>query len=193
LPLEENTRNTISNFIKFTDSEWLVISKDLIEKKIDKGEFLIKEGEYCNYIAFIDEGLLSYYYLVEGKKHIRGFFFANDFISSYTSFLSDEKSKAYIQALENTSMMLIHKDKLSQLYQKNSKFLQLGRMLTEHLFMLLSEKYEALLLKSPEERYLSLIENRPNVIQNIPQYMIASYLGITPEALSRIRKRLTRK
>ena len=193
MPLEENTRNTISNFIKFTDSEWLVISKDLIEKKIDKGEFLIKEGEYCNYIAFIDEGLLSYYYLVEGKKHIRGFFFANDFISSYTSFLSDEKSKAYIQALENTSMMLIHKDKLSQLYQKNSKFLQLGRMLTEHLFMLVSEKYEDLLLKSSEERYLDLIENRPNVIQNIPQYMIASYLGITPEALSRIRKRLTRK
>ena len=121
------------------------------------------------------------------------FFFDNDFISSYTSFLTNEKSKAYIQALENTSITLIHKDKLSQLYQKNSKFQQLGRMFTEHLFMLVSEKYEDLLLKSPEERYLNLIENRSNVIQNIPQYMIASYLGITPEALSRIRKRLTSK
>lgn len=191
--MEENTRNIISNFIKFTDSEWLVFSKDLIKKKINKGEFLIEEGEYCNYVALIDEGLLSYYYLVEGKKYIRGFFFANDFISNYTSFLSNQKSKAYIQALENSSMTLIHKDKLFQLYQKDSKFLQLGRMLTEHLFMLISEKHEALLLKSPEERYLSLIEKRPNVIQNIPQYMIASYLGITPEALSRIRKRLTRK
>jgi CRP-like cAMP-binding protein len=66
-------------------------------------------------------------------------------------------------------------------------------MFTEHLFMLVSEKYEDLLLKSPEERYLNLIENRSNVIQNIPQYMIASYLGITPEALSRIRRRLTSK
>ena len=191
--MEKNIRNAISKLIKFTDSEWLEISKDFVEKKIDKGNFLIKEGEYSNYVGFIDEGLLSYYYLVDGKKYIRGFFFANDFISSYTSFLSNEKSKAYIQALENTSMILIHKDKLSQLYQKNSKFLQLGRMLTEHLFMLVSEKYEDLLLKSSEERYLGLIENRPNVIQNIPQYMIASYLGITPEALSRIRKRLTRK
>ncbi len=191
--MEKNIRNAISNLIKFTDSEWLEISKDFIEKKIEKGDFLIEEGEYCNYVSFIDEGLLSYYYLVDGKKYIRGFFFDNDFISSYTSFLTNEKSKAYIQALENTSITLIHKDKLSQLYQKNSKFQQLGRMFTEHLFMLVSEKYEDLLLKSPEERYLNLIENRSNVIQNIPQYMIASYLGITPEALSRIRKRLTTK
>lgn len=191
--MEKNIRNAISNLIKFTDSEWLEVSKDFIEKKIDKWDFLIEEGEHCNYVAFIDEGLLSYYYLVDGKKFIRGFFFDNDFISSYTSFLSNEKSKAYIQALENTSITLIHKDKLSQLYQKNSKFQQLGRMLSEHLFMLVSEKYEDLLLKAPEERYLNLIENRPNVIQNIPQYMIASYLGITPEGLSRIRKRLTTK
>lgn len=191
--MEKNIRNAISNLIKFTDSEWLVISKDFIEKKIEKGDFLIEEGEYCNYVGFIDQGLLSYYYLVDGKKYIRGFFFDNDFISSYTSFLTNEKSKSYIEALENTSITLIHKDKLSQLYQKNSKFQQLGRMFTEHLFMLVSEKYEDLLLKSPEERYLNLIENRSNVIQSIPQYLIASWLGITPEALSRIRKRLTRK
>tara|TARA_B100000767_G_scaffold97041_1_gene93150 strand:+ start:239 stop:814 length:576 start_codon:yes stop_codon:yes gene_type:complete len=191
--LEKNIRNAISNLIKFTDSEWLVISKDFIEKKIEKGDFLIEEGEYCNYVGFIDQGLLSYYYLVDGKKYIRGFFFDNDFISSYTSFLTNEKSKSYIEALENTSITLIHKDKLSQLYQKNSKFQQLGRMFTELLFMLVSEKYEDLLLKSPEERYLNLIENRSNVIQSIPQYLIASWLGITPEALSRIRKRLTRK
>ncbi len=191
--MEKNIRNAISNLIKFTDSEWLVISKDFIEKKIEKGDFLIEEGEYCNYVGFIDQGLLSYYYLVDGKKYIRGFFFDNDFISSYTSFLTNEKSKSYIEALENTSITLIHKDKLSQLYQKNSKFQQLGRMFTELLFMLVSEKYEDLLLKSPEERYLNLIENRSNVIQSIPQYLIASWLGITPEALSRIRKRLTRK
>ena len=191
--MEKNIRNAISNLIKFTDSEWLVISKDFIEKKIEKGDFLIEEGEYCNYVGFIDQGLLSYYYLVDGKKYIRGFFFDNDFISSYTSFLTNEKSKSYIEALENTSIKLIHKDKLSQLYQKNSKFQQLGRMFTELLFMLVSEKYEDLLLKSPEERYLNLIENRSNVIQSIPQYLIASWLGITPEALSRIRKRLTRK
>ena len=191
--MKKNIRPAISDFIEFTDSEWLEVSKDFLEKKIDKGDFFIEEGEHSNYVGFINEGLLSYYYLVNGKKFIRGFFFGNDFISNYTSFLSNEKSKAYIQALENTSITLIHKTKISQLYQKTSKFQQLGRMLTEHFFMLVSEKYEDLLLKSPEERYLNLIENRPNVIQSIPQYMIASWLGITPEALSRIRKRRTRK
>ena len=191
--MEKNIRNAISNFIEFTDSEWLEFSEDFVEKKIDKGDFLIKEGEYCNYVGFIDEGLLNYSYLVDGKKYIRGFFFDNDFISSYTSFLLNEKSKGYIQAVENTFITLIHKTKIHQLFEKTSKFQQLGRMLTEHLFILVSEKYEDLLLKSPEERYLNLIENKPNVIQSIPQYMIASWLGITPEALSRIRKRLTRK
>lgn len=186
-------RLAISNFIEFADSEWLEFSEDFVEKKIDKGDFLITEGDYCNYVGFINQGLLNYYYLVDGKKYIRGFFFDNDFISSYTSFLLNEKSKGYIQAVENTFITLIHKTKIHQLYEKTSKFQQLGRMLTEHLFILVSEKYEDLLLKSPEERYLNLIENKPNVIQSIPQYMIASWLGITPEALSRIRKRLTRK
>ena len=186
-------RLAISNFIEFADSEWLEFSEDFVEKKIDKGDFLITERDYCNYVGFIDQGLLNYYYLVDGKKYIRGFFFDNDFISSYTSFLLNEKAKGYIQAVENTSITLIHKTKIYQLYEKTSKFQQLGRMLTEHLFILVSEKYEDLLLKSPEERYLNLIENKPNVIQSIPQYMIASWLGITPEALSRIRKRLTRK
>tara|TARA_B100000795_G_scaffold26515_1_gene17617 strand:+ start:230 stop:805 length:576 start_codon:yes stop_codon:yes gene_type:complete len=191
--LKNKLRLVISNFIEFADSEWLEFSEDFVEKKIDKGDFLITEGDYCNYVGFIDQGLLNYYYLVDGKKYIRGFFFDNDFISSYTSFLLNEKAKGYIQAVENTSITLIHKTKIYQLYEKTSKFQQLGRMLTEHLFILVSEKYEDLLLKSPEERYLNLIENKPNVIQSIPQYMIASWLGITPEALSRIRKRLTRK
>ncbi len=191
--MKNKLRLVISNFIEFADSEWLEFSEDFVEKKIDKGDFLITEGDYCNYVGFIDQGLLNYYYLVDGKKYIRGFFFDNDFISSYTSFLLNEKAKGYIQAVENTSITLIHKTKIYQLYEKTSKFQQLGRMLTEHLFILVSEKYEDLLLKSPEERYLNLIENKPNVIQSIPQYMIASWLGITPEALSRIRKRLTRK
>ena len=191
--MKNKLRLVISNFIEFADSEWLEFSEDFVEKKIDKGDFLITEGDYCNYVGFIDQGLLNYYYLVDGKKYIRGFFFDNDFISSYTSFLLNEKAKGYIQAVENTSITLIHKTKIYQLYEKTSKFEQLGRMLTEHLFILVSEKYEDLLLKSPEERYLNLIENKPNVIQSIPQYMIASWLGITPEALSRIRKRLTRK
>lgn len=66
-------------------------------------------------------------------------------------------------------------------------------MIAENLFLIVSEKYESFLLESAEERYLNLIKNRPKVIQNIPQYMIASYLGITPEGLSRIRKRLARR
>ena len=191
--MEKNIRNAFSQFIDFTDSEWLEVSKILIEKKYDKGEFFIQEGEYCNYVGFINEGLFSYYYFIDGSQYTRQFFFANNFISNFPSFLTNKKSKAIIQALEKSSVTLIHRDNLSQLYLKAPKFQQLGRMISENLFLIVSEKYESFLLKSAEERYLNLIENRPKVIQNIPQYMIASYLGITPEGLSRIRKRLARR
>ncbi len=101
-----------------------------------------------------------------------------------------KKSSAWIQALEDATVFLIKSTDLFNLYQQSINFQKLGRKVAEYLFLIVSTKYESFLLETAEERYLDLIKNRPKVIQNIPQYMIASYLGITPEGLSRIRKRL---
>jgi CRP-like cAMP-binding protein len=191
--LQENIRTAFSKFTNFTDTEWLDFSECFKTKHYKKGEYFIKEQAHCNYVGFIVKGLFNYYYLIDGVQHTRQFFFAHNFISDYSSFLLSRKSKAYIQALEDSSVILIHKNDLAIHYEKIPKIQKLGRKMAEYLYIIVSEKYESFLLKTAEERYLELIKSRPKVIKHIPQYMIASYLGITPEGLSRIRKRIAKK
>ena len=191
--MKKNIRKAFSEYINLTETEWLVLSESLIIKHYKKDEFFIKEEEFCDYVGFIDKGLFNYFYLINGIQHIRGFFFVNNFISNYPCFLLNNKSKVYIQALEDSSVTLIHKNDLFLLYEKLPIIQKLSRNIVENLYIEVSEKYESFFLKTAEERYLELISSRPTIIQRIPQYMIASYLGITPEGLSRIRKRLAKK
>jgi len=95
--------------------------------------------------------------------------------------------------LENSSITLIHKNDLFLLYKQLQKIQELSRNVVESLYIEISEKYESFFLKTAEERYVELINSEPNIIKTVPQYMIASYLGITPEGLSRIKKRISKK
>jgi CRP-like cAMP-binding protein len=103
------------------------------------------------------------------------------------------KSKFYIQALEDSSVTLIHRDALFLLYKKLPKVQELSRSIVENLYIEVSEKYESFFLKTAEERYLDLLISEPKVIEKIPQFMIASYLGVSPEGLSRIKNRIAKK
>ena len=191
--MKVNIKIALFEFIDLTESEWLVFSESFIVKHYKKGEYLLKADDLCDYVGFIDKGFFTFFYLIEGVQHIRGFFFPNEFISNYSCFLLENKSKFNIQALEDSSVTLIHRDALFRLYEKLPKVQELSRNIVENLYIEVSEKYESFFLKTAEERYLELINSRPTIIQRIPQYMIASYLGITPEGLSRIRKRLAKK
>jgi len=191
--LKVNIKIALFEFIDLTESEWLVFSESFIVKHYKKGEYLLKADDLCDYVGFVDKGFFTFFYLIEGVQHIRGFFFPNEFISNYSCFLLENKSKFNIQALEDSSVTLIHRDALFRSYKKLPKVQELSRNIVENLYIEVSEKYESFFLKTAEERYLELINSRPTIIQRIPQYMIASYLGITPEGLSRIRKRLAKK
>jgi CRP-like cAMP-binding protein len=191
--LKVNIKIALFEFIDLTESEWLVFSESFIVKHYNKGEYLLKADDLCDYVGFVDKGFFTFFYLIEGVQHIRGFFFPNEFISNYSCFLLENKSKFNIQALEDSSVTLIHRDALFRSYKKLPKVQELSRNIVENLYIEVSEKYESFFLKTAEERYLELINSRPTIIQRIPQYMIASYLGITPEGLSRIRKRLAKK
>ena len=111
--MEENIKTALTEFINITETEWLVFSESLIIKHYKKGEYFLREEDLCDYIGYIDKGLFSYYYLINGVEHIRGFFFSNDFISNYPCYLLNNKSKAYIKALEDSSLTLIHRDVIS--------------------------------------------------------------------------------
>jgi CRP/FNR family transcriptional regulator, anaerobic regulatory protein len=187
--LKENIKNAFSEHIKLTETELLILSESLITKHYKKGEYFIKEKDFCDYVGFVDKGLFNFFYLIDGVDHIRGFFFMNDFISNYPCFLLGNKSKFYIRALENSSITLIHKKDLFLLYKQIPKLQELSRSIVEKLYIEISEKYESFFIKTAEERYLELINSEPDILKIVPQYMIASYLGITPEGLSRIKKR----
>lgn len=173
------------------DAEILeVFCSKLFPKHLLKKEFLVRQGETCRHIAFINEGLMRLYYDVEGEEHVRQFHFERSFCSEYQSFLTEKPAQMSLQALEDTELLLISHADLYALFRLNKEFERIGRILAEQSFIFVSQRFASMLLESPEERYQILVRERPKVVQRVPQYMIASYLGITPEALSRIRKRL---
>jgi len=185
-------RKAFDRFVVLEDDEWEKFKEVIIIRVFRKGEYFVKESETCKYVGFIDKGLFRYYYQIDGQQYTRQFFFHNNFMANYESYITNETSNAWIEALEDATVFLIPRDSLFELYTQSLNFQKLGRKVAEYLFLTVSTKYKSFLLETAEERYLDLIKNRPKVIQNIPQYMIASYLGITPEGLSRIRKRLYR-
>ena len=191
--MNNNLALELSKIADLTKSDLSVISPFFKTKHYKKGEYFLEEGTFCDYIGFVDKGLFNYFYLDNGVQHIRGFFFPNNFISDYSSFLKNKKSKAFIQALEDCSVTLLHKEDINTLYEKLPKFYELSNNIVQELYLDVSEKYESFLIKSAQERYLELINNRPFLSQKIHQYMLASYIGVTPEGLSRIKKRISKK
>ena len=180
----------LSKMVDLTKNDFSVILPFLKTKHYKKGDFFLEEGKLCNHIGFVDKGLFNYFYLDKGTQRIRGFFFPNNFISNYSCFLENNKSKAFIQAMEDCTVTLLHKDDLNFLYETLPRLYELSNSIVEGLYLDVSKKYESFLIDSAKDRYLELIKSRPILFKRIPQYMIASYIGVTPEALSRIKKRI---
>jgi CRP/FNR family transcriptional regulator, anaerobic regulatory protein len=183
----------LSRFIHLTEEEFEAFAGKLVAKKLKKKEVYFLEGEISRQVAFINKGCLRYYYLVNGEEHTGQFFFENSFYTDYESFLSGQPSRQNIDALEKTELLLLSRTDLYQFYETNPKFERFGRLMAENAYLGLRKRNNELLNLNPEERYVQLLRERPKVMERIPQHYIASYLGIKPESLSRIRKRIARQ
>jgi CRP-like cAMP-binding protein len=183
-------RANMNLFVPLTDAEFAELTSKMRVKTLQKHEFFLMEGDVCRNAIFINSGCLRYFFTVDGEEKTGQFFFEGTWYTDFESFLSEEPSEQNIQALETTECLIISKKDLHQLYQQHHKFERFGRLIVEHGFLGLRRKNKILTNLSPEERYLDLIKSRPKVIERVPQIHIASYLGIQPESLSRIRKRL---
>jgi CRP-like cAMP-binding protein len=183
-------RKFYENFISLSNEEWELLEPNLRVQKLMKGQKLHSEGEVCNDVTFVNSGLLKCYHFIDGKEYIEAFFSQNEYCADYSSFLMRQPGKLYIEALEDCELVLLDYDTVQLLYDKVKNFQKFGRLMAEFLFTQISLRNNALLFESPEQRYLKFSKNRPDLLQRVPQYMIASYLGVTPEALSRIRKRI---
>lgn len=175
------------------EDNWYEFEKRLVVKKYNKGDYIIKPGEVCNNVSFINFGLVRSYYLVDGKEITTNFFVEDSCFSNYQSFLSRSPSLMYTDVLEDTEVVDVDYDGLQYAYEYIPDSERVGRLVAEQLYLLLSGRNASLLMETPEQRYIKVLQEKPDLIKRVPQYMVASYLGITPEALSRIRSRISKR
>lgn len=163
---------------------------DLITfRKLKKGELLLQENQVCNDIYFIKKGILrSYFFNHQGDEITNCFAFENEFMASFTSFITQNPAEENIQALADTELQIISRENLEKLYKLGMHWQEIGRKLTEMEYVTLQKRMISFQKLSGAQRYEELYQNHQKYLQLIPLQYLASYLGVTPRHLSRIRK-----
>lgn len=184
-------RNYVSRFITFSEEEWRVHQSMLVRRFLKKGEFILREGEVCNHVTFINKGFVRVYNIIRDEELTINFGFDGNYVTDYSSFVSRHPSLDFIVAMEDLEVLQLNYADMNSAYEKYPVWQKFGRLIAEYILIFVVERNRSLLFQTPEERYLSLMKDRPKVIANVPLKFIASYLGITPEALSRIRRRMS--
>ena len=178
-----------SQYITLSEEEVQLIKNEDIIREYKKGDFLLKEGLIAQVCFLVLKGCVKRYYLEDGEEKIMEFYTENDPIAP-VSYINKEPSKYYLSCLEPCIISTGTEERTQRFLQEFPRFVpifvKIGDSLSAKKQMFLDD-YKNL---SPEIRYQKLIEARPDLINRVPQYMIASYLGIQPESLSRIRKRM---
>lgn len=189
----KNIRAYIEETVTVNDEDWQLFASKLIKRDFKKKEKLLEVGQTENYISFIETGIARFLIPKEEKeKEITfGFCFENEFISAYDSFLTHEPSLYQIEALTDMTIWSISFKDLQDVYKQSFVGNVIGRLSSERLFLIKSKREQSLLNETAEQRYLNLFTERPNLIKEIPLKYLASYIGVTAQALSRIRKRIS--
>jgi len=156
---------------------------------INKGDFFLKAGETNNKLGFIQKGLIRYFVNKNEEEATLEFTKEGEFVAEYQSLVQQSKSIQSIQAIEDTTMLVMTGDDLQNLYINTKNGDKIGRIVIEHRFNILVNQLMSIYMHSPDQRYLHFIKTYPDLVQRVPQYHIASYVGVKPQSLSRIRKR----
>lgn len=184
-------RNLFEKTVSLSDKEWEVFSSKLSRQEFPSKAVLLETGQTENYLSFIEKGIIRFYIPKEDKDLTFSFSFDNGFVSAYDSFLSRIPSIYRVEAITDTVLWRLTYQDLQTIYSETEAGDKIGRYASEDLFQKKAKRELSFLNDSPEERYLKLFTEQPHLIQLIPLKYIASYIGITPQALSRIRKRIS--
>ena len=190
----DQLQSHIAKRVRMTPKEFDLCTRFFVQKKIRKRQFVLQEGEVCKHLAFVNEGCLREYTVDhKGEEHILQFAIRDWWISDLNSFLSGTKSTHTIDALQDSEVLLLEKEARDKMLEAVPVMERYFRLLLEANYIATHRRIDESLSASAEERYLVFIKTYPLLVEQIPQNQIASYLGITPQSLSRIRKELSRK
>ena len=188
--MEERIVNALTALIDFDQIELTHFMTRLKPRKVKKNEFILVAGEVCKAMVIINHGGLRFFTITEKGEQSHWFAFEGEWLGDYESFLTRQPSQHYIQALEDSEIFFLSYEDMQILYNYGVKFERFGRLMAENLFISIGRSRYELANLSAEQRYLNLIKTYPNISKRIQIQHIATYLGIHPQSLSRIRKNI---
>lgn len=183
-------QNDLSCRASLTPAEWEAITKDIPIKTFKKGSFLLKEGQVVTTCYSVFKGCVREFYLMDGEERTTEFYTEGDSLSAAASRIQGTPAKQYWECLEATTLSVFTYEKEKELYRRFPRLESLCRIEVEEKFAAYQQAMAIYMNSTPEERYLNLLKNRPDLLDRVPQYQLASYIGVKPESLSRIRGRI---
>jgi CRP-like cAMP-binding protein len=181
----------IAEYVDLPDTELDEIAYKFKQKTIKKNDFLLQQGEICKDLVFVQNGCLRLYYIVDDIDVSVWFSFKHSSAIEIYSFISESPSDYFLQAIEDSEILYLPKSALGELYGTHPKIQEMMRKFWEDVIINLIDRFTALQKDSAEKRYLDLLK-KPAYLQKIPQKYLASFIGVTPTSLSRIRKQIAK-
>jgi len=182
----------ISKFVLLEEEEIEVISSLIEIKTYKKGHILLREGMISQTSYFNIKGCVRLFYLIDGEEKTTFFYTENKFITSIRSFINKEPSNHYLECIEDCTLALIPYDIEKKLLTEFPKLESFARIILEQELGNYQEMLSSYILSNPEQRYLNLLKNSPELLQRVPLFQLASYIGVKAESLSRIRNRIAK-
>ncbi|OIN59301.1 Crp/Fnr family transcriptional regulator [Arsenicibacter rosenii] len=191
--MHQKLLNYFQRIMPLTQEEADAIAATIHIEHVKKGTILLHEGDISAEAYFVLEGCIRQYYLIDGSEKTSNFFTDEQWVVSIKSLNEQVPAAHFLDACVDSYVIVGNRDKEEGLYRQFPKFETISRKIMERVFAEQQEILATYLTETPEQRYLRLMAARPNLFQLVPQYQIASYVGVKPESLSRIRKRILQK
>jgi len=184
----------LSKHTFISEGEFELLHSYLRKRVVRKRGFLLSQGEVCNFEAYIVKGCLKKYYIDEkGDEVILQFAVEDWWVSDIGSFSEQKPSNLFIEALEDTELLMIDYTNKEKIFQEIPGLERVFRLMIQKAYAVLESRFYSSIAKPAEERYLDFVKKYPGIVQRVPQTQVASYLGITPESLSRIKSKMIKK
>jgi CRP-like cAMP-binding protein len=181
------------SIIDLTDEELNLIDNYFEIKLVKKKDFLLQDGKVCDFIGFVEKGIIRHFHIKDGVEKTCDISFENAWVTDFQSFNNGTVCIINLQAIADTTVFCISKTRQLELYNQCSKYETFGRIMAEQVAVRATEIAMSLSSEKPEERFQNLLQKQPDLFQSVPQKHIANFLGISPESLSRIQKRIYNK